>query len=308
MREILMIDSRCVSVVIPAQNEAGTIRQVVSDLWSHHSFLSEVIVVDDGSQDETASLAKAAGARVIHHPVSRGYGAALKSGILAATGEFVLTLDGDGQHPTSAIEQFFTVADTHDLVAGHRTHWLHSTFWRLPGKWLLKRLSSYLVKRRIPDLNCGLRIYRRSVILRYLPLCAEGYSFTATSLVLLMAWGYRVRFVPVEVTSASSQGRVTVRTGLDTLMLLLRIATLIDPLRVFLPISALTCVAGIVWGVPYALAGRGISVGALLLFLTSLLLFSVGLISDQIAQLRKEQLEQRFPQSVIDNPQSKMFS
>lgn len=294
-----------VSAVIPAQNEGATIGQVVRDLSVGVPGLTEIIVVDDGSEDKTASVAESAGARVIRHPVPRGYGASLKTGILAAESEFVLTCDGDGQHSLQGIKRFLELlelAETQDLVAGHRKYWLHSNLWRLPGKWLLTRLSSYLVRQKIPDLNCGLRLYRRSVILRYLPLCANGYSFTATSLVLLLSWGYRVSYVPIEVSPNSSQGRITVRTGLDTLMLLLRIATLVDPLRFFLPMSAWVFIGGIFWGVPYALAGRGVSVGALLLLLTALLLFAVGLLSDQIAQLRKEQLERDFSRKNASTP------
>lgn len=282
-----------VSVVIPAQNEEATIRQVVSELVRSHPGFVEVLVVDDGSSDRTAEVAAEAGATVVKHPVSRGYGASIKSGIVAASGEFVVTLDGDGQHRVSDAQKLLERAGEHDLMSGHRVRWLHSAAWRLPGKWVLTRLSSYLVGQRIPDLNCGLRVYRREVIRRYLHLCSDRYSFTATSLVLLLYRGHRVAFVPVDVAPGSSQGRVTLRTGCDTLMLLLRIATLLDPLRVFLPLSAAVFLLGVAWGVPYALMGRGVSVGALLFLLTALLLFAVGLLSDQIAQLRQEQLERR---------------
>ena len=154
------------------------------------------------------------------------------------------------------------------------------------GKWLLRHLGGYLIGRRIPDLNCGFRVFRRETILRYLPLCSDGYSFSSTSLLLLLHEGHPVAFVPVDVTPAHRRGRVTVRTGFDTVVLLLRITTLLDPLRIFLPLSLVLFVAGIAWGTPYAVAGHGVSVGALLLLLTAVLLFGVGLVSDQIAQLR----------------------
>ena len=285
------LDPRHISVVIPARDEAVAIGHVVSSLRQADLEWVEIVVVDDGSLDGTAVAAQAVGARVIRHPVPRGYGAALKSGIRASKGTFVLTVDGDGQHPPEEIRKLLTLSDTHDLVSGHRVRRWHSPLWRMPGKWVLGRLSSYLVGRPIPDLNCGLRLYRRDVMLRYLPLCSDAYSFTATSLLLLLAWGYRVAFVPVDVLPCSSQGRVTVRTGSDVLLLLLRMATLLDPLRIFVPMSAIALLLGIAWGVPYVLAGHGISVGALLLMLSALLLFAVGLLSDQIAQLRKAQLE-----------------
>ena len=135
------------------------------------------------------------------------------------------------------------------------------------------------------------RVFRRETILRYLRLCSDGYSFSSTSLLLLLHEGHPVAFVPVDVTPAHRRGRVTVRTGFDTVVLLLRITTLLDPLRIFLPLSLVLFIAGIAWGTPYAVAGHGVSVGALLLLLTAVLLFGVGLVSDQIAELRKEWLE-----------------
>jgi hypothetical protein len=144
------------------------------------------------------------------------------------------------------------------------------------------------VRRHVPDLNCGFRVLRREAALPYLGLCPDGYSFSTTTLLLMLHHGHRVAFVPVDVRPAASQGRVTVRTGLDTLILILRIVTLLDPLRVFLPLSLASVSLGLAWGTPYAVAGHGVSVGALLLVLTGVLLFGVGLVSDQIAQLRKE--------------------
>jgi glycosyltransferase involved in cell wall biosynthesis len=225
---------------------------------------------------------------VLRHHERRGYGAALKTGIAAATGTHVLTMDGDGQHRAADVPALLAAAREHDLVSGHRVRVRHTTAWRLPGKWLLRLLASYLVRRRVPDLNCGLRVFRRDVLLRHLRLCPDGYSFSTTTLLLMLHHGERVAFVPIDVRPAASQGRVTVRTGLDTLILIIRLVTLLDPLRVFLPMSVVLVVAGVAWGSPYALAGRGVSVGALLLLLTGVLLFGVGLVSDQIAQLRKE--------------------
>jgi glycosyltransferase involved in cell wall biosynthesis len=284
-----------VSAVVPALNEAATIADVVRRLRADCAGVREVIVVDDGSTDGTAARAEAAGARVLRHPRPRGYGAAVKRGILAAEHPFILLFDGDAQHQARDVQRLLAAAADHDLVAGHRTRLFHSTAWRLPGKWLLRRLGSYLVRQPIPDLNCGLRVYRREVIRRYLRLCADGYSFTATSLLLMMHRGHRVTFVPVDVRPQSSRGRVTLRTGWDTLILLLRVATLLDPLRVFLPLSGGAVLLGAAWGVPYIAAGRGISVGALLLLLTGVLLFAVGLLSDQIAQLRQDGLRDADP-------------
>lgn len=280
-----------VSVVVPALDEAETIGSLVADLRESGLGLAEVIVVDDGSRDGTAALAEAAGAVVLRHGACLGYGAALKTGVSAARGTHVLTMDGDGQHRPADLPTLLAAAPGQDLVSGHRVRRLHSPAWRLPGKWLLRRVSAYLVKRPIPDLNCGFRLFRRDVIARYMRLCPDGYSFSATSLVLFLHAGHRVTFVPIDVRPATRRGRVTVLTGFETAVLLVRIVTLLDPLRVFLPLSATAFGAGVVWGMPYALAGRGVSVGALLLITTAFLLFALGLVSDQIAHLRREWLE-----------------
>lgn len=286
------MNTNSVCAVIPAQNEESTVGKVVSNLRRDCPAIQRIIVVDDGSTDRTASSAESAGASVIRHCVARGYGSAVKSGILASKEDFVLTLDGDGQHRTADVNRIIADIGKYDLVSGHRAHWLHSSFWRLPGKWLLRRLSIYITKRPVPDLNCGLRLYRRETILKYLSLCSDGYSFTATSLMILMHWCHSINFVPIEVERVHERGRVTFGTGFNALVLLFRIAALLDPLRIFLPMSAVVTLCGIAWGAPYAVAGHGVSVGALLLLLTGLLLFAVGLLSDQISQLRKERLQE----------------
>lgn len=280
-----------VSVVIPALDEQDTVGSLVAELRQTGLDLAEVIVVDDGSRDATAALAEAAGAAVIRHNNRRGYGAALKTGILAATGTHVLTMDADGQHRPGDVAALLAAAHDHDLVSGHRVRRFHSPTWRLPGKWLLRRLSAYLVRQPIPDLNCGFRLFRRETLLRYLRHCPDGYSFSTTSLLLMLHDRRRSAFVPVDVRPAPSRGRVTMRTGLDTVVLLLRLVTLLDPLRIFVPLSLGFIGAGAAWGAPYALAGHGVSIGALLLILSGVLLFGVGLVSDQIAQLRKEWLD-----------------
>ncbi len=275
-------------MVIPALDEAATIGTLVAEVRRASPDIGEVIVVDDGSSDATSLEAEAAGAVVLRHPHRRGYGAALKTGIDAATGTHVLTMDGDGQHRVSDVAALLAAAREHDLVSGHRVRMRHSAAWRLPGKWMLRVIAAHLVRREVPDLNCGFRVLRRDVVLRYVALCPDGYSFSTTTLLHMLHHGHRVAFVPVDVRPAASQGRVTVRTGLDTLILILRIVTLLDPLRVFLPLSIALVALGVLWGTPYAVAGHGVSVGALLLILTGVLLFGVGLVSDQIAQLRKE--------------------
>ena len=281
-----------VTVIIPAFNEAASINKVVSDLvGAALPFIAEIIVIDDGSSDETGRLAEIAGARLVRHRQNRGYGAALKSGIRAAQTEFVLTYDADGQHRPDQLAALWTAHEAADMVVGARQALLHSPLWRMPGKWLLNLMANYLMRRRIPDLNSGLRLMRREVISRYLHLCPNGFSFSTTSTLALLSRGYDVAFTPITVAPRAGRSTVSLRAGLDTIVLILRIAALFEPLRIFVPASLLSCLAGVLWGIPYALAGRGVSVGALLAIVTGILLFGLGILSDQISQLRLERYE-----------------
>jgi glycosyltransferase involved in cell wall biosynthesis len=288
----MVLPAPSLTIVIPAFNEAAVIGSVVAsvrELCGH--FVQEIIVVDDGSQDETAGVAERAGARVIRHRQNQGYGAALKTGIRQATTEFVLTMDSDGQHRAADIPRFLEMAAEYDMVVGQRLALIHSPLWRMPGKWLLGLMANYLTRRRIPDLNSGFRLIRREVALRYLHICPAGFSFSTTITMALLNRGYQVRYLPIQVNERVGRSTVSVKAGFQTIILVLRIATLFDPLRIFIPGSLLIGTTGVLWGVPYALAGRGISVGAMLAIVTAIFLFGLGLLSDQISQMRLERFE-----------------
>ena len=161
-----MRENNSLAIVIPAHNEAASIGAVVTAVRALQ-VAGEVVVVDDGSLDETSSRAASAGARVIRHDTKLGYGAALKTGVLYVDTTFVLIMDGDGQHRPEDAIQLWDNRDGADMVAGCRTRLIHSPVWRMPGKWLLGWLAQYLTRRQIPDLNCGLRLFRRDILLKY---------------------------------------------------------------------------------------------------------------------------------------------
>jgi glycosyltransferase involved in cell wall biosynthesis len=288
-------DDRSIAIVIPAHNEAGAIAGVVAELLAHKpAGVTEVIVVDDGSTDGTGDLAREAGAKVVRHATNRGYGAGLKTGIRAATARFVLTMDADGQHRLEDVAKLCALVasgEVSECVIGHRTALLHSRLWRMPGKWFLRRLAQFLVARKIPDLNSGLRLVRRDIALRYISLCPQGFSFSTTITMALLARGYAVEFVPIEVKPRIGKSTVSVSTGFQTILLVLRLASLFNPLRVFIPISMLCFLAGIGWGIPYAIDGQGVTVASMLAILTGVLMFALGLICDQVAQLRLARYE-----------------
>lgn len=280
------------TIVIPAFNEAEAIGLVIKTVRAASGdFVQKIIVVDDGSGDDTAQIAAEAGASVIRHPQNKGYGAALKTGILAAQTNYVLTMDADGQHRVADVMQLWRMADSHDMVVGQRTSRLHSPMWRMPGKWLLGRMANYLTRHKIPDLNSGLRLMRREVLLKYMHLCPNGFSFSTTITMAFLSQNYSVLYVPVEVSKRVGKSTVSISTGLDTIILILRIATLFNPLRIFLPASFIIALTGLLWGIPYIILLRGVSVGSMLALVTAIVLFALGLISDQISQLRLERYE-----------------
>lgn len=280
------------TVIIPAFNEAGRVGDVLDELQREcHDFLTAIIVVDDGSRDDTAGIAREHGVVVIQHPANLGYGASLKSGLRRAGSTHVATFDGDGQHRASDLRRLWEARAGATMIVGARQRLIHSPLWRMPGKWILGAIAAYLVKRPIPDLNSGLRLLTRDVAMRYAHLCPRGFSMSTTLTMAVMSRGWPVTFIPIDVRPRQGPSTVTVTTGLETLVLLLRIICLFNPLRLFVPAAAVVALAGIAWGIPYAAAGRGVSVGAMLAIVTATLLFSLGLICDQVSQLRLERHE-----------------
>jgi glycosyltransferase involved in cell wall biosynthesis len=281
-----------VTIVIPAFNEAQSLGAVLSDLRATCGALAPaIIVVDDGSEDETAGVAAQHGVTVVRHPRNLGYGAALKTGIRHASTDFVVTMDADGQHDGALVSALWERRHESDMVVGARRGLLHSRAWRMPGKWLLVMMARYLSRQPIPDLNSGLRLYRREVLQKYVHLCPSGFSFTTTITLALLSRGWRVHYVPITVRQRRGNSTVSVRTGLETMVLVIRVISLFHPLRVFVPAALAIGTMGLVWGIPIALMGRGVSVGSMLALVTAVILFALGLLCDQISQLRLERFE-----------------
>jgi len=290
-----------VSIIVPAYNAADTLPAVLAELQGvlreKSEIQAEVIVVNDGSTDATARVLEsyeAQGVQVIHHPRNRGYGAALKTGIRHASHEIVVTLDADCQHDPSFIPKLLeALMGGADLASGARQGLFHSPPWRMPGKWFIRELVSFLSGQRIPDFNCGFRAFKKSVAQKYLHLCPDGYSLSTTILLAFLNRGYEVVFITMATRrrQGSERSRVTLRTGFETILLVLRLMTLFNPLRVFLPASFLCVALGLGWGTRYLVLGLGLSTGALLFLFTGAIIFFVGLVADQIAELRKERYE-----------------
>ena len=283
-----MAEPSSTSVVIPALNEAGVIGDVVTSLRSQAPW-HEVIVVDDGSSDGTGDKAREAGAIVVRHPYNKGNGAAVKSGIRRATGEVVLILDGDGQHrPADAARLAGRVGDF-ELVVGAQSTATQATLARRLGNAALNRLASYLTGRRIPDLTSGFRAARRDCLLEFLHLLPNGFSTPTTTTLAFIKAGYSVAFEPVEAARRAGKSKVKLaRDGAKFFLILLKIVTIFSPLKIFVPVSAVTFLAGSGYAAWTVFSQSHVTNSSVLLIVLSVVIFLVGLVSEQISALRFE--------------------
>ena len=283
-----MAEPSDVTIVIPAFNEGEAIGGVVSSLAAAGPW-REIIVVDDGSQDDTSARARAAGATVVRHPYNKGNGAAVKSGIRSAAGEYVLIVDGDGQHRPEDARRIVSRLGDYDLVVGARSRTTQATHTRRFGNGALNGLASYLTGREIPDLTSGFRGARSAHLREFIHLLPNGFSTPTTTTLAFIKAGYNVAFEPIEARVRVGQSKIRLaRDGAKFLMIILKIVTIFSPLRVFVPLSAGTFLLGVAYGVWNVIVHARIPNGSVLLILFAVVVFLVGLVSEQISALRFE--------------------
>jgi glycosyltransferase involved in cell wall biosynthesis len=279
-------DPASTSVVIPAFNEGSAVADVVTALRSAASW-HEIIVVDDGSSDSTGADAAAAGARVVRHPYNKGNGASVKSGIRAATGEVVLLLDGDAQHNPADACRLVSRLGEYDLVVGARSPATQASGARRIGNALLNWFASYLSGRPIPDLTSGFRTARRAHLREFLHLLPNGFSSPTTITMSFIRAGYNVWFEPIDARQRTGHSKIRLaRDGVKFFLILLRVITIFSPLRIFLPVSAAAFLVGVVYAVWNFLTDHRIPNGAVLSLMFAVIVFLVGLVSEQISALR----------------------
>jgi glycosyltransferase involved in cell wall biosynthesis len=286
--DLRMADPNAVSVVIPAYNEGAVITQVVQALAAAGPW-HEIIVVDDGSGDETGAHAAAAGAIVVRHPYNKGNGAAVKSGIRRATGEHVLIVDGDGQHNPGDARRLVSRLGEYDLVIGARSTSTQATQARRFGNTALNRLASYLTGRDIPDLTSGFRGARRAYLREFLHLLPNGFSTPTTTTLAFIKAGYNVAFEPIDALPRTGQSNIRfARDGVKFFVIILKIVTLFSPLRVFLPISLVAFALGAAYAAWTIATQSHVTNSSVLLIMLAVIVFLVGLVSEQISAMRFE--------------------
>ncbi|WP_150909745.1 glycosyltransferase family 2 protein [Marinobacter halotolerans] len=275
-----------VSIVIPAKNESASIKLLVEGLLALPN-LKEIIVVDDGSSDGTGDIAENLGARVIRHPYSKGNGAAIKSGARAAAGDVILFMDGDGQHsPNDAFRLLQKVDQGFDMVVGARQAGSQASVGRGIANKLYNRIASYMTGHKIEDLTSGFRAVRREKFLEFLYLLPNGFSYPTTSTMAFFRAGYTVGYVPIDAAKRVGKSHIKpVRDGARFLLIIFKIGTLYSPLKMFVPIALFLFLLGVgYYGYTFHNFGTFTNMSALL-FTTSLTIFLVGLVSEQITAL-----------------------
>jgi glycosyltransferase involved in cell wall biosynthesis len=279
-------NSVALSIVIPAKNESVAIGNVVRTAKSEYPD-AEIIVVDDGSTDETARTAEESGAMVIRHPESLGNGASVKSGARAARGEILAFMDGDGQHDPREIGRLLEKLEQgYDMAGGARDSGSHASIGRLFANGLYNVLASRLSGREITDLTSGFRAVRAALFKRFLYLLPNGFSYPTTITMAFLRSGYPVCFEPIAAGKRSGKSHIRpIRDGVRFFAIIFKIATLYAPLKIFLPISGLFFATGLgYYAYTYLTYGRFTNM-SMLVISASVIIFLIGLISEQITAL-----------------------
>jgi glycosyltransferase involved in cell wall biosynthesis len=279
-----------VTVVIPAYNEGAHVAsqiEAVRRTLEATDWRFEIIVVDDGSADQTAIEADRTGARVLRRTPNRGYGAALRLGISRANHGWILITDADGTYPVEAIPELLARADENEMVVGARLGAsVQIPMARRPAKWFLNRLSSYLAGQRLPDINSGLRLMRTSLVERYEFLLPDGFSFTTTITLAAACNGHAFAYVPINYHARLGESKIRPRHAYDFTILILRTIVFFNPLKVFLPAGAVLFVAGLA-KLGYDITRDNLSESAVLGIIGATVIWAVGLLADQNMRMAK---------------------
>lgn len=282
------------TLVVPAFNEERSLQEYMPVLLkASENNHWKVIIVDDGSTDNTKSKLNEYGSygcfSLITHKVNKGYGGALKSGIIAADTEYVITIDADGQHKIEDVSRLIDFIKTNnaDMVVGKRE--FDGNLYRTLGKKLIRFFARRLMVVPVEDLNSGMKIYRTELVKKYLKHCPDGMAFSDIITLLFIYNRHLVLEIPIELNKRKhGSSTISYKTAITTVYEILNIVLMFNPIKIFLPAGIFFIIAGILWGIPIALANKGISVGASLSISVGIIIIFFGLLAEQISQIRKQ--------------------
>ena len=281
------------SVVIPTYNRARLIERALRCVVEQSVHPAEIIVVDDGSTDGTGVVAGKAGAMVISHPCNKGNGASVKTGLRHARGEVIVLMDGDGQHDPAEIPKLLGAIGPYDMVVGARVGPSSGSLHRRLANWVYNQFATYMTRTKILDLTSGFRAVKRSVIMRFVYLLPNTFSYPTTSTMALLKAGHSVHFVPITVAKRTGKSKIRlIQDGLRFLVIIFKVSALFSPLRVFLPVSGIMFSTGVLYSLGTIIWEHRFTNMGLLFLIAGMLIFFQGLIAEEIAMLRMEMSEE----------------
>ncbi|MFZ1726762.1 MAG: glycosyltransferase family 2 protein [Albidovulum sp.] len=282
------LEGMSLSVVIPAFNEEGAVQATIEDVRTAMDPLGvpyEIIVVDDGSEDNTLEIARQTGVIVDSNQVNTGYGASLKRGVKRAQYEYVAIIDADGTYPPHYLPSMLAMCRDQDMVVGDRGAGMKNVPWiRKPAKWVLNTFASFLAERKLNDLNSGLRVFRKSELVPFIPLLPQKFSFTTTITLCMSCNGKRMIYTPIEYGKRVGKSKIRPVDFINFIILVLRMTVLFNPLRVFIPLGLGLMALGMVKFI-YDIWMDNLSETTIFAFLSALIIWSLGLIADMISRL-----------------------
>lgn len=292
-----MAEKRKLSIIIPSYNEAENLSIVLPPLiefCERNNF--EIILVNDGSKDNSkeilANFANTEHLTILHHKLNKGYGGAIKSGIRACQTEYLITIDADGQHRVEDIENLYHCITTKDadMIVGSRKGIKSASIFRGIGKSIIRSIAKILMTVPIHDINSGMKIYRTDLAMKYINLTPNTMSFSDIITLCFINNRHLVLEEPIQINNRlKGESTISMETAFQTVMEIINIVVLFNPMKIFLPISFLTFTATLVWGIPLIIEERGVSVGTLLGFISAILFFFLGLIAEQLSLIRRNQ-------------------
>jgi glycosyltransferase involved in cell wall biosynthesis len=286
-----MADRYQFSIVIPVFNEAENLARLLQKIRELELSDPEIIVVDDGSTDGSAEIAINAGANVIRHPYNIGNGAAIKSGIRTARGRLLVFMDGDGQHRPEDLPKLLEESDRYHMIIGARSKGSKLRIHRYAANGVYNLLASYVTRFPVKDLTSGFRVLSRLDALRFIDLLPNTFSYPTTLTLAYLRSGLTVKYVPIQSLYRAGQSKISlVADGLRFLLIITKIATLFAPFRVFLPVSIFFFLGGMTNYIYTYVTEHRFTNMSVFLLTTSVIIFMLGLISEQIALLRMERI------------------
>jgi len=280
-----------ITVLLPAYNEERSIGKTIREIKELYSDF-EILVVDDGSSDNTRQEAINAGANVMRHPHNIGNGAAIKTGLRYASGDWVVMMDADGQHKPADIAKLLEHKENYDMVVGARSKGSRTSWHRDLANFIYNWLASYITKFKIEDLTSGFRLVKNERVAKYIYLLPNTFSYPSSITLAYLRSGLSIKYVPIQTLERQGKSKIKLfQDGIRFFLIITKIATLFSPFRIFLPVSFVFFIIGLGYYLFTYITQNRFTNMSMLLLSSSVIIFMMGLVSEQISQMRYDRVE-----------------